>query len=232
MRTPSVAITNKIAPAGEVYRQSYSGSRLKELLEKKTGVNLDDCCNEQGIIDFNALCARGLSLLPKAEFTAILQKSIKKQFADNFLWRFLKRHFDLDIAIPGLTGYWSATALKCNLVVNVGHKAYADQISGLTTAPFTAMAYGTGAVAADVTDTALGAEVARAAATITSQTTDVAGDTAQWVHTFTAPGTQAITEEGILDNNTSGGKLLARNVFSAVNMVINDVLTFTHKIKS
>lgn len=225
-------LTDHNAIHGEVYRQAFSGSRLKQLLEQKTGVNLDDCANEQGIIDFNLLCAKGLSLLPKAEFKVLLDQSIIKQFADNALWRFLKRNFNLDIAIPFITGYWTKAALKGNLIVTTGHKAYADQISGMTTTPFTAMAYGTGTTAAAAGDTALEAEVARGAATITSQTTTTPGDTAQWVKTFTAAGTVVVTEEGLLNNNTSGGILLARQVHSAVNMVVNDTLQYTHKITS
>lgn len=232
MPTHPTALTDHNTFHGEVYRQAFSGNRLKQLLEQKTGVNLDDCANEQGILDFNLLCERGLQLLPKVEFEVILQQSVIKQFADNALWRFLKRHFNLDLAIPFITGYWTKAALKGNLIVTTGHKAYADQISGMTTTPFTAMAYGTGTNAAAAGDTALQTEVARAAATITSQTTSTTGDTAQWVHTFTAAGTQAITEEGLLNNNTSGGILLARQVFSAVNMVVNDTIQFTHKIQS
>jgi hypothetical protein len=227
------SFSNKVNPHGEVYRQAYSGSKLKELLEAKLGVNLDDSMDSNGVIDFNALCGMAFDCgISKEDFKSLLEKSIKKQFKDNFLWRFLKKTFNVDLAIPFITGYWTNKALKGNLVTNAGHAGYSGQISGVTSAPFTAMAYGTGTTAAAATDTALQTEVSRAAATITQQTTSVSNDTAQWVHTFTAAGTQAITEEGILDNNVSGGHLLAHQVFSAVNMVINDTLQFTHGIQS
>jgi hypothetical protein len=224
--------SDKAQHIGIVLRQTFSGSTLKSLLEKETGVNFDACLDEKRLINFDVLCDMGLKVLGKEKFEVLKNKSIKKQFADNFLWRFLKRTFDLDVVIPGITGHWSLEALKGNLIVNTGHKAFADQIGGTTTAPFTAMAYGTGATAAAGADTALQTEVARGAATVTNTTTSTTGDTEQWVKTFTAPGTQAITEEGLLNNNTSGGILLARQVFSAINMVLNDTVQFTHKIQS
>lgn len=226
-------ISNKLDPKGTVYRQAYSASRLKELLEAKLGVNMDSCMDEKGVIDFNVLCDVAFAMgISRDDFAVLLKKSVKKQFADNFIWRFLRRNFNLDLAIPFITGYYTVKAVKGNLIVSTGHKAYADQIGGTTTTAFTAMAYGTGTTAAAAGDTALQTEVARAAATITNTTTSTTGDTEQWVHTFTAGGTQAITEEGLLNNNSSGGILLAHQVFSAVNMVTNDTLQFTHKIQS
>lgn len=219
-------------PHGMVYRRTFSGQKLKDLLEKKTGLNFNSSINSKGIIDFDGLCSMALSIMSKKEFEPILEASVKKQFADNFIWRFLKRNFKIDLAIPFLTGYYSTAPLKGNLITTVGHKIFADQVGGTTTTPVTAMAYGTGVVAAAIGDTALGTEVARGAATVTNTTTTTTGDTEQWVKTFTAAGTQAITEEGLLDNNTSGGKLLARQVFSAINMILNDTVQFTHKIQS
>lgn len=220
------------SPHGVVLRQVFSGSKLMALVEKEAGVSLAMCQDARGIINFDALCEAGIQLLGKERFAELKEQSLKKQFADNRLWRFLKKHFNIDLAIAGITGHYTTEALKGNLVVTTGHAAYAGQISGVTTAPFTAMAYGTGAVAAAAGDTALGAEVSRGAATITRVTTTTTNDTAQWVKTFTAPGNQAITEEGLFDNNTSGGILLARQVFSAINMVLNDTVQFTHKIQS
>lgn len=224
---------DNINPLGKVERRLYSGSKLKNLIEQDLHISMNKCMNNRGIIDFNALCIMAIeSGISPQRLAELKEQSAKKQFADNRLWRFLKKHFNLDIAIPGITGNYTLAPLKGNLVVNTGHAAYAGQISGITTAPFTAMAYGTGAVAAAATDTALGAEVARAAATITRVTTTSTNDTTRWEYTFTAGGNQAITEEGIFDNNTSGGNMLARQVFAAVNMVLNDTLQFTHSIQA
>jgi hypothetical protein len=59
-------------------------------------------------------------------------------------------------------------------------------------------------------------------------TTDVTNDTAQLVYTFTVTGTAAVTESGVF-NAASSGVLLARQVFSAINVVNGDSLQITWK---
>lgn len=221
---------------GIVERRLYSGDVLKALLEKKTGISFDEAyqTNAKGfrVLSFDTLCLMALEVMSKEDLKALVQKSIKKQFNWNKLGNYLYKRYGVDVAIPFVTGNYTKKAIKSNLVVTTGHAAYAGQIGGVTSAAFTAMAYGTGSTAAAAGDTALGTEVSRGAATVTRTTTSVTNDTCQWVKTFTAGGTQAITEEGLFDNNTSGGTLLARNVFSAVNMLTNDTIQFTHKIQS
>ena len=83
------------------------------------------------------------------------------------------------------------------------------------------MAVGTSSTAAAASDTALGAEVARAA--LTSST--VSSNTITYVCTFAAgTGSGALTEAGIL-NASSNGDLLCRTVFSVVNKNVNDAMT-------
>lgn len=162
--------------------------------------------------------------------------NIKAIFHWNFLGKLINKLFGKDIRIPFITGVWSNKPIIDNLVVTRGKQIIAEQLNGVTTAPVTAIAIGVGTTAAAAGDTALESESttnggARGAATCTSQTTDTTKDTSQWVKTFTFSGTLAITEEGLLDNNTSGGNLLARQVFSAINVVDGDTLQITHKIK-
>ena len=229
----STGFKENINSKGIVYRRLISGDKLKFLLEERLNVSFDECVSEKGLINFDLLCFKAIEKgLPKEELSVLIDRAAKKQFADNWFWRFLKKNFNLDVAIPYVTGRYSLAALKGNLIVNTGHRIYADQVGGTTTTPVTAIAYGTGNNAANATDTALQTEVARAAATVTNTTTTTTGDTEQWVYTFTAAGSVAITEEGLFDNNTSGGKMLARQVFSAVNLVLNDTIQFTHKIQS
>jgi hypothetical protein len=226
----------KNQPKGVVTRRLYNTVYLKHLLELHTGVNFDESykvtADNKRVIDFNALTLMALDVIKKQELEKYLDMAAKPQFADNLVWKLIWKVFHKDIVIPRITGHWTTKAVKSNLVTNVGHAAYAGQIGGSTSTAFTAMAYGTGSTAAAVTDTALQTEVSRAASTISRVTTSVTNDTFQSVHTFTAGGTQAITEEGLLDNNVSGGNLLAHNVFSAVNMVNGDTLQFTHQIQS
>ena len=63
--------------------------------------------------------------------------------------------------------------------------------------------------------------MSRAAGTASRSTTDVTNDTAELTKTFSVTGTVAVTESGAL-NAASAGVLLARQVFSAVNVVNGD----------
>lgn len=160
----------------------------------------------------------------------------KKMFADNFIWRFLKKVFNVDIQIPFLTGFWTYNAIRHNLVTTVGKAAVADQTGGTTTSPMTALAIGIGTTAAAAADTTLESEITtnggeRGAAAVTNVTTTTADDTERWIKTWTFTGSFAVTEEGVLDNNTSGGVLLARQVFAAVNVVSGDSLQVTHSVQ-
>ncbi|KKT30495.1 MAG: hypothetical protein UW18_C0015G0006 [Microgenomates group bacterium GW2011_GWF1_44_10] len=156
----------------------------------------------------------------------------KALFQVNKLWILLKKKYNLDLQIPFLTGMWSLSGIKMNTITSVGKKATADQLGGTTTSPVTAIALGVGTPSA----TALGSESttnggSRGAATVSNTTTDTTGDTEQWVKTFTFTGSLALTEEGLFDNNTSGGIMLASQTFSAINVVDTDTLQITHKVK-
>lgn len=122
-----------------------------------------------------------------------------------------------------------------NLVVDAGKAGIASRINGAGgEAAFTFIAIGTGATAAAAGDTALQTEIstgggARAAGTASRVTTDVTNDTAQVVLTYNFTSSFAVTESGLL-NASSAGVLLARQVFSAINVVNGDSLQITWKI--
>jgi hypothetical protein len=166
------------------------------------------------------------------EVRILLDKAAKPQFANNGLWKLLYKLFNVDVKIPFLTGLWTTRAIRHNTITDVGLKVIADQLGGTTTVPVTAVAIGEGSP----TPTALGSEVttgggARGAATVSNTTTDVTGDTEQWIKTFNFSATFAITEEALLDNNTSGGKMLASQSFSAVPVSDGDSLQITHQVQ-
>ena len=108
-----------------------------------------------------------------------------------------------------------------NSMTNAGFGVTSSLIYGSGTG-FTAVAIGTGTTAAAATDTTLQTETKRKAGTTSQVTTTVTNDTSQWDATFSSSdglsGTAAITETGILNNNTSGGVLLLRQTFSAINV--------------
>lgn len=138
------------------------------------------------------------------------------------------------LRIPLITGDWNNFRVISNLVTDAGKAGVASRINGAgAEAAFTYIAVGTGATAANAADTALQTELAtsglsRASGTASRVTTDVTNDTAQLAVTFTVTGSQAVTEAGVL-NAASNGVLLARQVFSAVNVVNGDTWTVTWK---
>lgn len=122
-----------------------------------------------------------------------------------------------------------------NLITTVGKAAVAGLIlTDVAGTLFDYMAIGTGTTAAAAGDTTLQTEIttnggARVAGTGTRVTTTTTNDTAQLVASWTFSGSFAITEAGIL-NASSSGTLLARQVFSAVNVVSGDSFQITWKI--
>ncbi len=132
-------------------------------------------------------------------------------------------------------GKWKETRLIRNLITSAGKAGAAATINGSGfTAHYDYIATGTGTTAANVADTTLETELAasgltRAQGTASRITTTVTNDTAQVTKTFTVTGTVAVTEAGLL-NASSSGVLLARQVFSAINVVNGDSLAITWKI--
>lgn len=112
-----------------------------------------------------------------------------------------------------------------NLIVTAGKAESAQLIgAGLGGTAFGWLAYGVGVGAAAAGNTALGTESDRDSATVTSATTAVTNDSAKFAKTFSIGSTLAVTEAGIF-NAASAGDLLARQVFSALNLVSGDSLT-------
>ena len=139
------------------------------------------------------------------------------------------------IVSPFLGHYAKKITVK-NLMTNAGFAGAASRLGGSgAEAVFNYIAVGTGVVAANVADTTLGTETAasglsRVAGTMSRVTTTQTNDTSQATNTFTVTGTVAVTESGLL-NAASGGVLLCRQVFTAVNVVNGDSLAITWKIK-
>jgi len=112
---------------------------------------------------------------------------------------------------------------------NLGFGEVAKLIIGAGTA-FTNIANGTGTTAFAATSTQLNNEYKRGTATTTNVTTTVAGDTAQFLYTFSITETKAITEAGVFDANAAG-TMIAAQTFAAVNVVSGDSLAITYKIQ-
>lgn len=87
----------------------------------------------------------------------------------------------------------------------VGNEAGADAMNYI--------AYGTGTTAASSSDTTLGTETARIAATVETTSILYPNDTAKLSAAFTASGSGTITEAGML-NKSAAGDLFARQVLT------------------
>lgn len=164
----------------------------------------------------------------------------KAIFQENKLFTFLMKKGILSPyapKIPLLLGHWAKKKTVSNLVTTAGKAGIASRINGSGgEAAFTYIAVGTGTTAAAAGDTALQTESAssglsRANSTASRVTTTTTNDTAQLQNTFSVTGTVAVTESGIL-NAASSGTLLARQVFSAVNVVNGDSLQVTWKVQA
>lgn len=118
-----------------------------------------------------------------------------------------------------------------NLIVNAGKAAVAGLIlTDVSVSDFDQIAIGTGTTAPAAGDTALETETHRSAGTGSRVTTSVTDDTAQLVVTFNFSGSYAITEAGVF-NAGSGGDMLCRQTFSAINVANGDSLEITYKVQ-
>jgi len=163
--------------------------------------------------------------------------NIKKIFQPNRVYSWLLKK---GLVSPNLTsmlfGNFVDKMVISNLITTGGVSGIAARINGSgSPVAYTYIALGTGTTGAADANTQLEAEIttsggARASATVTLQTTDTAGDTAQLQLTFnfTTGASFAITESGVL-NAASTGTLLARQVFSAINVASGDSLQVTWK---
>lgn len=160
--------------------------------------------------------------------------NIKPIFQENNLWRYLKKHFDINAPQMFLFGNYAEAKVVPNLVTTVGKGLVAGLLNGDVNNFFNYIEVGTGTNAAAAGDTALQTAItdsglARAASTNSRVTTDTTNDTARFVKIFSVSGTKAVTEAGLFDDSSSGN-MLARQVFSAINVVSGDTLTITWDI--
>lgn len=119
-----------------------------------------------------------------------------------------------------------------NLVVDAGLAWLSGALSGDTATPadMSWIGLGTGTTAAAAGDTALETEVeSRVDGTQTQETDSATDDSYQCVGTVSITGTHAITEAGLFSAETNG-TMLARQVFSALNLENGDSLQITWTI--
>lgn len=115
-----------------------------------------------------------------------------------------------------------------NLVVSVGKTHIASRMASNTDVVMSHMAVGNGAVAAAVSDTTLGTELARVALNVNGGTPS--SNTINYSANIGAGvGTGALTEAGVF-NDTSTGTMLCRTVFPVVNKLAGDSIAISWTI--
>jgi hypothetical protein len=111
-----------------------------------------------------------------------------------------------------------------NLITTAGRNAIVERLdSSPATGQPTHMAIGTGTTAAAAGDTTLETELDRNALSSNTASSNVLTMVGNWA---AGDGTGAITEAGVL-NNSSGGTLYSRAVFSVINKGASDTLAIT-----
>ena len=138
-------------------------------------------------------------------------------------------HYDKDGNVKSDSGW-----LK-NTITNAG-KAEIANLAGNVSTPtaFTYLEVGTSNTAESASHTALQAAItdtglARAAATVSRVTTNVANDTLQLAKTWTATGSKTVEEIGIF-NAASAGTMLGRKLTTSKALTNGETLTATYQI--
>jgi len=128
------------------------------------------------------------------------------------------QHFDAN-------GVLKAEQKVPNLVVTTGKNYIASKMTATTNSPvsMTHMAIGTGTATPAASDTALGTQTGR----VSLSGSSVTNNSITYTATFPAgTGDGAVTEAGIF-NASSGGTMLCRTTFPAVNKQSGDTIAVT-----
>ena len=137
----------------------------------------------------------------------------------------IKATGQLKITLTAPDGTIKHEQIEKNLVVSTGLAFIASRMKDTTATAMSHMAIGTGSTAPAAGNTTLGSESARVALTSTTVTANAIAYQATFP-AGTPASLTAITEAGIFNAN-SGGTLLCRTVFAAVNKDVNDTLSIT-----
>lgn len=132
----------------------------------------------------------------------------------------------VDIVVTDKDGNVKDTRSVKNLVVTAGKEFIAASMLKTTTnspVAMTHMAVGSGTTAAAIGNTGMESQLGR----VSLASASASGAVVTYTASFPAgTGTGAITEAGIL-NNSTGGTLLCRTVFSVVNKGADDAMSIT-----
>lgn len=147
----------------------------------------------------------------------------------------LKLVGNLHIVLVNENGEIKEERYEKNLVVNVGKAFITSRMIGTSSGVMSHMEVGTNNTAAAGANTTLGAAVSgsrTALSSSTQSTVTTTNDSVTFACTFgPSIGTGALTEAGIF-NNSSGGTMLCRTVFSVITKGASDTLTINWTVTS
>ena len=139
----------------------------------------------------------------------------------------LKLRGDVAIVLKDKDGNIKDTREITNLVVNTGLTFICSRMAGTSAGVMSHMAVGSGTTAAAAGQTDL---VSILGSREALDSTSASSNTITFICSFEASeGTGAITESAIF-NASSGGTMLARVTFAAVNKAAGDTMSITHTI--
>jgi hypothetical protein len=145
----------------------------------------------------------------------------------------LKLAGNLHIVLVDEHGVVKEERYEKNLIVNVGKAFITSRMIGTSSSVMSHMEVGTNNTAAAGANTTLGAPVSASRTALTSSTQSTVtttNDSITFACTFgPGVGTGALTEAGIF-NNSSGGTMLCRTVFSVITKGAGDTLTINWTI--
>ena len=136
----------------------------------------------------------------------------------------LKLKGDVFITVKDKDGNVKEERHEENLVVSAGLNFICDRMEGTSEAVMSHMGLGSGTTAAAAGDTDLGSILGSREAL---DSTTVSSNTITYVSSFEAgDATGAVTEAGIF-NASTGGTMLCRVVFAAINKAADDTMSVT-----
>ncbi len=118
-----------------------------------------------------------------------------------------------------------------NTIMNAGKAEVTSlMLTDVGGVAFDYLAVGTSATAPNATQTALVAEMYRAASTGSQQTTTTTNDTARLTTSISMTASNTIQEAGIF-NSSSAGDMLARTTFSGISVNNGDTLNIGYEVQ-
>ncbi|HUW11593.1 MAG TPA: hypothetical protein VM537_17810 [Anaerolineae bacterium] len=197
---------------------------------------------QQGLVSMSGRLSARVIRAPRAPLSWRLRNTLRSSFILGLLANSTSKLFSKVTGLPVVTGTLHARKINADgsvvdygllserLVTTAFVNFMVDQLVGETSefGDFKFHDCGTGVVAEDVSDTAMGTQYGGARATGT-QLEGASANIYRSVGTISFTGALAITEHGLFSIVTAG-TLMDRSVFAAINVADGDSIAFTYEL--